>query len=78
MEQFGAMRRAVALLAVTLLAANAALAAAQPSASTSFHMRASTLGAPPVIDGIVNGNEWQGAAMATDFIQFQPQRGAPA
>jgi hypothetical protein len=78
MEQFGAMRRAVALLAVTLFAATAALAAAQPSASTSFRMRAVTLGASPVIDGIVNDNEWQGAAMATDFIQFQPQRGAPA
>ena len=32
--------------------------------------------APPVIDGVVDDSEWAGAATATDFIQFQPQRGA--
>ena len=72
------MRRAVALLSVALLASTAPLAAAQPSASTSFRLQAASLGAPPVIDGVVNDGEWQGAAMATDFIQFQPQRGTPA
>src|SRR5262245_13230663 len=30
---------------------------------------------PPVIDGAVAENEWQGAAVATSFIQFEPQRG---
>jgi hypothetical protein len=68
------MRRAVALLAVTLFAATAALAAA--TVGVHFVPTSSRIARrPPIIDGVVNDNEWQGAAMATDFIQFQPQRG---
>lgn len=72
------MRTAVTLLAVALLGTTAAVVAAQPSPSNPFQLRAVTLAAPPVIDGVVHDEEWQGAAIATDFIQFQPQRGEPA
>jgi len=30
---------------------------------------------PPVIDGVIGEDEWKGAAMATGFIQYEPQRG---
>ena len=33
---------------------------------------------PPAIDGTVGENEWQGAAVASNFIQFEPQRGDPS
>lgn len=33
---------------------------------------------PPTIDGTVGENEWQGAAVASNFIQFEPQRGDPS
>jgi hypothetical protein len=29
----------------------------------------------PVIDGVLGENEWQGAAIAGDFIQYEPQHG---
>ncbi|MHB1193498.1 MAG: carbohydrate binding family 9 domain-containing protein [Longimicrobiales bacterium] len=32
----------------------------------------------PDIDGIVEDEEWEGAAVLTDFIQFQPERGRPS
>ncbi len=34
--------------------------------------------APPAIDGLVGDAEWQGAAVATDFIQYEPRRGEPS
>jgi hypothetical protein len=33
---------------------------------------------PPAIDGTVGENEWQDAALASNFIQFEPQRGDPS
>ena len=33
---------------------------------------------PPVIDGIVDEGEWAGAAVARDFVQFEPRRGEPS
>jgi hypothetical protein len=33
---------------------------------------------PPVLDGIVDPEEWRNAAEAGDFIQFVPNRGMPA
>ena len=32
---------------------------------------------PPVIDGVIDEGEWAGASLATDFVQFEPQRGEP-
>lgn len=33
---------------------------------------------PPTIDGVVDDAEWAGAAVATGFLQYLPQRGEPA
>lgn len=32
----------------------------------------------PAIDGKVEDAEWAGSALATDFVQFEPQRGTPS
>lgn len=32
---------------------------------------------PPIIDGVLANGEWSGAAVATGFIQYEPQRGDP-
>src|SRR2546422_10889205 len=31
-----------------------------------------------VIDGVIGEDEWKGAAIATGFIQYEPQRGEPS
>ncbi|MBE3096672.1 MAG: hypothetical protein IMZ44_06020, partial [Planctomycetes bacterium] len=31
-----------------------------------------------MIDGSVTDTEWKGAAVATDFVQYEPRRGEPA
>jgi hypothetical protein len=31
--------------------------------------------APPIIDGVIGEQEWQGAPVAEDFLQFEPRRG---
>lgn len=36
------------------------------------------VGKAPLIDGIVAETEWQGAAMVSSFIQFEPRRGDPS
>jgi len=33
---------------------------------------------PPVIDGLIQPEEWAGAARLENFVQFEPQRGKPA
>jgi hypothetical protein len=43
-----------------------------------FQLRGTMASVPPVIDGIVNESEWEGAAVAGDFIQFEPRRGEPS
>ena len=54
------------------------------SASSSFgqHERfvlsAVKTATPPKIDGTVDAKEWEGAAVATDFMQFVPNKGDPA
>ena len=35
-------------------------------------------GAPPKIDGRLDDEAWNGASVATDFVQFEPSSGAPA
>jgi len=44
----------------------------------SFQARAVRAVTPPEIDGEVGNAEWAGAPVFTDFIQFEPQRGAPS
>lgn len=50
-------------------------ATAQPS---PFELRARKAAKPPVIDGEVGEAEWQDAAVAARFIQFEPRRGEPS
>ena len=41
----------------------------------SFDIKAIRAAKPPVIDGEVSDSEWDGAATATSFIQYEPRRG---
>jgi hypothetical protein len=43
-----------------------------------FQLRAVKTESPPVVDGVVGSTEWGGAALAADFIQYEPRRGDPA
>jgi hypothetical protein len=45
---------------------------------TTFSLSAVRTESPPAIDGIVDDEEWSGAARATDFIQYEPRRGSPS
>jgi len=47
-------------------------------AHAQFSLPAVPPPAPPRIDGTVGDDEWAGAAVATDFVQFEPQRGTPS
>lgn len=83
-------RLAASALALSLCAALAAEAVAQQSSDQADARLAAATRAPaphvisagravtpPVIDGIIEDDEWAGASVAADFIQFEPQRGAP-
>jgi hypothetical protein len=43
-----------------------------------FVISAFKVGSAPAIDGVVDESEWRGAAVATGFLQYLPQRGEPA
>jgi len=45
---------------------------------TLFQARAVRAEIPPVIDGEVEEEEWAGAPVFSDFIQFEPRRGDPS
>ncbi|MYH28327.1 MAG: carbohydrate binding family 9 domain-containing protein [Acidobacteria bacterium] len=64
--------------AVALLLASAAAGPRPATAADEFSIPARRAAQPPDIDGHVTEREWQGAARAEHFLQFQPQRGAPA
>ena len=66
-----------AIVGLLLTARISAQTAGAPSA-TSFDMKAARLTKAPVIDGQIADGEWAGAAVVTDFIQFEPQRGDPS
>lgn len=54
-------------------------AAILPMQSDSvFELRAVKTESPPLIDGVVGDTEWVGAALAEDFIQYEPRRGDPS
>jgi hypothetical protein len=44
-------------------------------APAPFEIVAARATRPPLIDGEIGDSEWQGAAMASNFIQYEPQRG---
>jgi hypothetical protein len=43
-----------------------------------FEVKAVRALKPPVIDGVVDEEEWRNAAVASDFLQFEPRRGEPS
>ena len=43
-----------------------------------FELRAVKTESPLLIDGVVGDTEWVGAALAEDFIQYEPRRGDPS
>ncbi len=54
-------------------------AGAQTSpAPHTFVLQAVRAAEPPDIDGVVEDDEWAGAARADVFVQFEPRRGEPA
>lgn len=66
------MVRSTVVALVLLALAAASLSAQQYSAIASRAI------APPVIDGILDEAEWCGATEFSDFLQLEPQKGAPA
>jgi len=70
-------RTTVVGLAVMPLLASIPVAAAQTVRPTSSlpEIQAVKAAKPPVIDGVVDEGEWQGAVTATNFIQYEPRRG---
>ena len=61
------------LTAVALALSPEAAAAGPP-----FELRIAKAATPPWIDGLVGDTEWAGAAVASEFIQFEPRRGEAA
>ncbi len=59
------------------LALLASVASAQEPDS-SFVLQAVRAAAPPTIDGVIGEGEWAGAAIAENFIQFEPRVGEPS
>lgn len=55
--------------------AGAALAQTTAALMGSHEIEAVRATTPPVIDGEVGESEWQGAALAASFIQYEPRRG---
>jgi hypothetical protein len=64
--------RALPLVIATVLLAWPDRAAAQ------FALQAVLTQTPPVIDGVLADGEWDGAAVAAGFVQFEPRRGEPS
>ena len=70
-------------LSFRLLVSCAALATVMAPAAVAqvpqrFVVEAVQAAKPPVIDGVVDDNEWRGAVVVSDFIQFEPRRGEPS
>jgi hypothetical protein len=66
-------RALAAILTILLIPA-----AVRAGASSPLELRAVKAAKPPVIDGVVGDEEWSGASVASDFVQFEPRRGEPA
>jgi hypothetical protein len=55
-----------------------ALATQATTADTTFHMTVGNASDPPTVDGVLDEGEWDGAALAAGFVQYQPRRGEPS
>ncbi len=56
----------------------AALGTPSLSPDSTFQLQAVLATTPPEIDGVVEDDEWKGAPVLSDFIQYQPDRGSPS
>ncbi|MBK5296975.1 MAG: carbohydrate binding family 9 domain-containing protein [Vicinamibacteria bacterium] len=56
----------------------AAVAGVASPAAAQFVVEAAPPPKPPVVDGHVGDDEWDGAALAAGFVRFEPQRGTPS
>ena len=75
---FCSTRYLPAVVAATISSLTSPGFAGQADPPRPFEMRAVRTAKPPSIDGVVQDDEWAGAARATGFVQFEPRRGEPA
>jgi hypothetical protein len=54
------------------------IAAVVSAGALSFELSAVMASSPPVIDGAIADEEWAGAALAKDFVQYAPRGGKPS
>ncbi len=64
------------LLALALAAPASAVPAQEPD--SPFVLQAARAATPPTIDGVIEEGEWADAAIAENFMQFQPHVGEPS
>jgi hypothetical protein len=71
------IRRQAAVLETPRSTAPAAflVLAASAAGAASFELPAVKAQAPPSVDGVIDEREWDGAARARNFIQYEPRRG---
>jgi hypothetical protein len=60
------------------LGSAAALASPGTPTDSTFRIRAVATEEAPVIDGLLDPEEWEHADVVGDFIQYQPARGRPS
>ncbi len=48
------------------------------SANQPYVLKATRTQSPPIIDGVIEDEVWQRAAVAGNFIQYEPERGQPS
>lgn len=65
-------------LCLLLLGAIGILEARTPDTTPTFLLRATKAADAPQIDGAVDQDEWLGAAVADNFIQYEPDLGQPS
>lgn len=66
------------LLVFGLLCLSLQVMAQQTDTIPRKHITITKITTPPVIDGKLDDAAWQGAALATDFVERQPNNGKPA
>ena len=71
-------RRILALVAAFACPAAAAASPPLPPVDSIFRFAAVRAAEAPDIDGLIEEDEWEGAPVLEDFIQFQPERGRPS
>lgn len=72
------MQSAVHRALVLVVACLAGILTVPAAAQQAFELKAARAPKPPVIDGVVEDDEWREASVAADFVQFEPRRGEKA